>query len=517
MASKREIFRSSILVSFISLLGGLAGVLVETSIASRLGLSKSSDIFYVAYTVPYVISNLLSATSQFSLVPFFGTLDARHAPEDLWQGFSYAVNTIFLGMGTFALLAIAAAPWVIRGIAPGFTAQQSELATQLARWLFLILIPAGVSEVFRSFLLSQRRFGLSSAAGFFCNAVVIASVVGLFGRLGYYSIVLGYLLGYLVSFLVLGAQIVVAFPVRYSLTLQGSGEAFRKLHGAGAAQLGGAAVWQVVVVAERIIASFLPAGTLTALGYGLKILSALVDLLAGSVGTVALPALSRAVARQDATEVRKLFRDVLEISMMLVVPAFIFCGLLSGNIIRLVFERGNFRPEATALLAKVFFYYGVALLPYAFARLLTFYLFARHEGGAYLRFAAFLYGLTLMFDLIYVAGFRWGAKGIPLGLLTASILASALAYQRNVAGLRIDFDRALGWFTLKNLLAGSLAALAVLGLRWAVQNPQTNAANFVYLCGLCGAGTLVFFAILAASRAVPVAKILAEMTRSEDS
>jgi len=200
-----------------------------------------------------------------------------------------------------------------------------------------------------------------------------------------------------------------------------------------------------------------------------------------------------------------------------VLPALIFCGLLNGNIIRLVFERGNFRPEATALLAKVFFYYSLALLPYAFARLLTFYLFARHEGGAYLRFAAFLYGLTLMFDLIYVAGFRWGAKGIPLGLLTASILAGALAYQRNVAGLRIDFDHALGWFTLKNLLAGSLAALAVLGLRWAVQKPQTNAANFVYLCGLCGAGTLVFFAILAASRAVPVAKMLAEMTRTEDS
>jgi len=347
--------------------------------------------------------------------------------------------------------------------------------------------------------------------------VLIACVLGLFGHLGYYSIVLGYLLGYLVSFLVLGAKIVLTFPVRYSFTLQGSGEAFRKLHGAGAAQLGGAAVWQGLVIAERIIASFLPAGTLTALGYGLKILSALVDLLAGSVGTVALPALSRAVARRDQPEMRKLFRDVLEISMVLILPAFIFCGLLNADIIRLVFQRGNFKPEATALLARVFFYYSLALLPYAFARLLTFYLFARHEGGAYFRFASFLYGLALMFDLIYVAGFGLGAKGIPLGLLTASCLAGALAYQRNVADLRIDFDSAFGWFTLKNLLAGSLGALAVLGLRWTVQTPQTNAANFVYLCELCGAGTVVFFAVLAASRAVPVARIFAELTRAEDS
>jgi putative peptidoglycan lipid II flippase len=371
--------------------------------------------------------------------------------------------------------------------------------------------------VFRSFLISQHRFALSSAAGFFTNAVVIASVVGLFGRFGYYSIVLGYLVGCLLSLTFLGAQIVLAFPVRYSFTLQGTGDAFRKLHGAGAAQLGGAAAWQGVVIAERIIASFLPAGTLTALGYGLKILSALVDLLAGSVGTVALPALSRAVAHQDQPEMRKLFRDVLEISMMFALPAFIFCGLLSGNIIRLVFERGSFTPEATALLARVFFYYSLAILPFAFTRLLTFYFFARHEGGDYLRFALLLYSLTLMFDLIYVAGFRLGAKGIPLGLLTASLLAVALAYQRNMAGLRIDLDRALGWFTLKNALAGSLAGLAVVGLKWTVQHPQPGAANFVYLCELCGAGTLVFFAALAATRAVPVAKIFAEITRSEDS
>ncbi len=517
MASKREIFRSSALVGFFYLLGGVAGIVVETSIAARLGLSKNSDIFYAAYTIPYVISNLLFATSQFSLVPFFGTLDAQHAPEDLWRGFSYAVNIVFLGICGLALLGIAASPLVIRTIAPGFSPEQKESATELARWLFPLIIPAGVTEVFRSLLLSQRRFGLATATGFLCNAIVIVAVIGLYSRLGLYSIVVGYLVGYSATFLSLGIQILISFPVRYTLTLRGSGEAFRKLRGAGTAQLAGAMVWQGSVVVERVIASFLPPGTLTALGYGLKILSALSDLFAGSVGTVALPALSRAVARNDQAEERKLFRDVVEISLMFVIPALVFCGLLNRHIIRMVFERGIFTSEATALLSKVFFYYTLSLLPFAFARLLTFYLFARHEGGAYFRFISFLYGLTLAFDLTYVAAFRWGAKGIPLGLLTASLLATGLAYRRNLAELKKVFDRALGAFALKNLQAGMIAALLVFGLRELLQSPKTGRGEFVYLCGVCGAGVLIFFGALAALRAVSVTKLLGELTRSADS
>jgi putative peptidoglycan lipid II flippase len=516
MSSKRQIFRSSMVVGFFSLLGGLTGILVETSIAARLGLSRSSDTFYVAFTIPYIITNLLYATGQFSLVPFFATLDARHSPEELWRGFSYAVNMIFLGLGTFALIGAAAAPWIIRGIAPGLSAAQTEVAVQLNRWLFLVIVPAGVAEVYRSFLLSQRRFALPSAAGFFRNTVVIAAVIGAFTRMGYYSIVLGYLAGYLLQLLILGAQVLISFPARYFVALRGSGEVFRNLRGAGTAQLGGAMAWQILVIVERIIASFLPPGTLTALNYGLKIMSTLAELLAGSVGTVALPALSRAVTRKAQSDERKIFQDTLEISLVCVLPVVVFCTLLTRNIIRLVFERGNFTPESTALLAMVFFYYSLSLLPFSFIRVLTFYLFARHEGGVFFRFATFLFGLTLVFDLVYVGGLGLGAKGIPLGLLTASTAAVVLAYRRNLAGLKFVFARSLGWFAVKNLLAALVAALVILGLRSYLHAPQTRIANLLFACILCGAGSLVFFATLAATRAVPVSEIVAELKRADE-
>src|SRR2546429_6951176 len=112
MTSRRQILRSSLVVGVFSLLGSLTGILVETSIAARLSLSRSSDTFYVAFTAPYLIVNVLSATGQFSLVPFFSTLDARHSAEELWRGFSYVANMLFLGSDAHALPGPAAAPRV---------------------------------------------------------------------------------------------------------------------------------------------------------------------------------------------------------------------------------------------------------------------------------------------------------------------------------------------------------------------------------------------------------------------
>ena len=509
MTSKRQVFRSSMVVGFFSLLGSITGILVETSIAAKLGLSESSDTFYVAFTVPYIITNLISATGQFSLVPFFSSLDARHSAEELWKGFSYAVNLIFLGLLGVALLGAAISPWLIRGIAPGFTGEQLRLAGGLARWLFLIIVPAGVAEVFRSFLYSQHRFAIPSAAGFFRNVIVILSIVLTFPRWGLTSIVVGYGAGYLFQFAILGGQLLITFPVRYTFHLAGGGEAFRNLRGAGTAQITVSVAWQAVVIVERIIASFLPPGTLTALNYGFKIMSTLAELIGGSIGTAVLPILSRAFAHQEIEKERRIFRDALEIGLAVITPALVFCLTLDRSIVRLVFERGNFTPAATDLMSMIFFYYSFSLLFFAFVRLLTFHLFARNEVWGFTWITLLLYSHTVAFDLFYVGILKMGARGIPLAMLTGFALTSGLILLKNLGGMRDVFDRSFNGFTAKNLLGAGLAALAVWQTSSWMAPPAGTLGNFFFLVIVCGAGSLVFFSTLAATRAIPLSALSA--------
>jgi peptidoglycan biosynthesis protein MviN/MurJ (putative lipid II flippase) len=278
-----------------------------------------------------------------------------------------------------------------------------------------------------------------------------------------------------------------------------------------------ALAWQGVVIVERIIASFLPAGTLTALNYGFKIMSTLAELLAGSVGTAALPVLSRAFARHAHDEERKTFRDTLEIGLTLTTLAAVFCLMLDRHIMRLIFERGNFTSQATDLMAMVFFYYSLSLLFFGGMRVLSFYLFARNEAVLFVRLVLMQYALNVLFDLFYVGVLGTGAAGIPLGMVTALTLTLGNAYYRNAGGLREVLDRTFGDFLAKNLAAAALAAATVWGLAWWLAMPRTGKENFIFLCVVCAAGSVAFFAMLAATRAVPISRISVLWESPEDS
>src|SRR2546427_12309485 len=130
MTPRRQILRSSLVVGVFALLGSLTGILVETSIAARLSLSRSSDTFYVAFTAPYLIVNVLSATGQFSLVPFFSTLDARHSAEELWRGFSFVAHMLFLGSRAIPVAGRPRGPGGFLGSAPGFPAPLRGVPTK---------------------------------------------------------------------------------------------------------------------------------------------------------------------------------------------------------------------------------------------------------------------------------------------------------------------------------------------------------------------------------------------------
>jgi peptidoglycan biosynthesis protein MviN/MurJ (putative lipid II flippase) len=156
------------------------------------------------------------------------------------------------------------------------------------------------------------------------------------------------------------------------------------------------------------------------------------------------------------------------------------------------------------------------LLLFSFVRVLTFYLFARNEARVFFRLCLLLYGINVAFDLLYVGAFRLGAIGMPLGLLTSLILTCGLALCRNIAELRLAFDRTLGMFTFKSLLSSGLAAVAVWGLSTWMGSPATGFGNFVYLCVVCGAGSVIFFGTLAALGAVPVLRLSGQWLRPGD-
>jgi peptidoglycan biosynthesis protein MviN/MurJ (putative lipid II flippase) len=170
-------------------------------------------------------------------------------------------------------------------------------------------------------------------------------------------------------------------------------------------------------------------------------------------------------------------------------------------------------------MAAVLFYYSWSLLPFAFIRILNFNLFARNESGLFFRLALFLYSLNVGFDLVYVGLLRMGAKGIPLGLLSSLVITSCLAFRRNVSDLRTTADRVLRVFSVKVVVSALSSALVTWILRRQVTEPASARGDFVFLCLLCGVGTIVFVAGLVVTGALtrPFANLFSRRAEQPES
>jgi hypothetical protein len=115
--------------------------------------------------------------------------------------------------------------------------------------------------------------------------------------------------------------------------------------------------------------------------------------------------------------------------------------------------------------------------------------------------------MILIFDLFYVFVLRVGAKGIPLGFLTGSLIACAMAIRRNLGDLDVTLDRVLGRFALKNTVAAAFCALSVAALQFWWPRPDSASLDFTFLCITCGLGSMVYLAALALMRALPLAQL----------
>ncbi|MGZ3686549.1 MAG: lipid II flippase MurJ, partial [Bdellovibrionota bacterium] len=125
-------FGGATLVAAGMLLSRLAGLVRMRALAHFLGDSEAGDAFYAAIKIPNFPQNLLGeGVLSASFIPVYANLLA-HGDEDLASKVAGTVLSILTLVVSFIVLAgIAATPYMIDLIAPGFHGEKRELTLQL--------------------------------------------------------------------------------------------------------------------------------------------------------------------------------------------------------------------------------------------------------------------------------------------------------------------------------------------------------------------------------------------------
>jgi putative peptidoglycan lipid II flippase len=272
----------------------------------------------------------------------------------------------------------------------------------------------------------------------------------------------------------------------------------------------GQAVVQVNFLVSTILASGMSEGSLAAIAFAFTLMLMPQTIIAKAVGIASLPTFSAQVARGEMNAYRDTIGTTIRGVVFLSLPASIGLILLRKPIVAMLFERGLFTAESTALVAWALLWYAVGLVGHSILEVIVRAFYAMFDTRTPVTIGVIAMSLNVVFSIAFAAFFS--RLGYPPhgGLALANSLATGLEVIVLVMLLRKRLG-GLGFRRIQRGIIGSTAASGVMaGSLW-LWTGVTSGAN-VWVSGVGGAllGMAVYW-LLAFLLGVPEARQLPRM------
>jgi putative peptidoglycan lipid II flippase len=463
-SATRQIAKAAGLVMAAFVVNSLMGLLRQILITRAFGTSADLDAYYAAARLPEIVFNLVAGGALASaFIPTFTAFLEHKKKSDAWQLASSIANLVTLVLIAVCVLAWIFAPQLVNSIlVPEFDAAQQALTVELLRIQLITPILFGLSGLLMGILNAHQSFLLPALAPSMLWLGIIIGVFAFVPSLGVHGLAWGAVLG---AGLHLGVQLPALARVkpRYQLMLGLHLASVRQVARLMAPRLLGVAVVQLNFLVNTIVASGMAAGSLAAITVAFSVMLMPQQAIGQAVAIAALPTFSAQVARGKWDELRSSFVSTLRAIFLLAIPATVGLILLREPIVALLFQRGEFGPEDTQLVAWALLWFAAGLVGHSVVEIASRAFYAQQDTRTPVLVGTGAMGLNVVLSLTLPGLFAqvgWMPHG---GLALAN---SAATFLEMLVLLFIMNKRLQGLENARLLqgLAQALVGSAVMGL-----------------------------------------------------
>ena len=404
--------------------GNILGFVRVALTASLLGTHSGADSLAVAIGPIDTLNSVLINSMVFAFVPML--TERKGAARvalflELTRLFRRCFAALTLATAVFA-------PWLIHVLAPGLDPQYRDTAANILRILSLSTLASGMVAIQSAMLYTDRRFAPSAFHQASLNLFTIAGALSLWGVLGVYGFAIGYAIGAWVQFGI------VYSCARAGLNLSGlppSELSWRTILVKPGKILLYATALALNVTFTRAYATHAGPGMAAALDYCMRGITVPLAFLVSPATNSLLPEIARLRSQLRLREAWRLIDKATALVALAAVGGCAIALTLRQPAIALLFERGKFTAESTALVSAVFLGLGPSLVGWSLLELTARSLFALDQPWLPTAAAA----IPLVVNVILTLAVRSPEPqligvGASAGLMAAFVFVFAMARLR---------------------------------------------------------------------------------------
>jgi putative peptidoglycan lipid II flippase len=316
-------------------------------------------------------------------------------------------------LGAITAVFILGAGVIMPLFAPGFTGETESLMIVLSQIIFPILILLGVTGVVVGILNSYDRFGAFAISPLFWNITIIAVVVGTVPLLPEDKQIYAYAIG-----VVAGTVVQLAIPTwdlrhtpfRFTFKVDFKDPNVRRVLLLMVPVTLSLGLINFNLLVNSFFGSLVSDQAPAAIDKAFRIYQLPQGIFSVAIATVLFPTLARFASRGDYDNLRETLAKGMRQIVFILLPATAAILVLAEPMIRIVYQRGEFGPEQTTLVATALFWFAFSL----------------PTNGMFLLLSRTFFGLQQ----------PWIPTAIAGGNLAVTALASFLLYEPyGVAGI----------------------------------------------------------------------------------
>ncbi len=464
--SLRGIAGATLIVMVFFVLSRITGLAREIIIGAQFGTSAELDAYLAAFRVPDLLFQLVAGGALGSaFIPTFATYWVRDDQAGAWLLFSRVLNLVTLALVALATLGAVYAPVLVeRVIAPGFSPEQQALTASLMRWMMVSTVIFGASGLVMAALNALQHFLLPAAAPVVYNVSIILGAWFLTPRIGIYGLVVGVLVGALGHLLIQIPGLIrqrATYTFDWTVRDPGVYEVLRLM----APRVLGLLFVQLHFLVNTILASGLNEGSLSSLNYAWLLMLLPLGVFAQAIATASFPTLSAQIAAGRSAAMRATFGQILRIIFFLTIPAATALFLLRVPVIQMLFQRGQFTAQSTAMVAYALQFYALGLVAHSAVEITVRAFYALHNTWIPVLVGVAAMSLNIALSLLWVDALGYG--GLALANTTATTLEMLFLLwllRRRMHGL--DGQRLAGTIARSIAAATAMAASLWLWIAW---------------------------------------------------
>lgn len=471
VAMSRRLAGAAIIMMLSFLASRLLGLVRNIVVAHQFGTGAEYYAYLTANRIPEFVFQVLAGGAVASaFIPVFSSYLAHKEEHKAWQLTSSLWNLSVMLITPVVVLCFIFAPQLIDILmsGPETTAYERMLATDMTRIMIVAPIIFAISCFATSVLNSFHRFTLTALAPVIYNISIIfgamMSNVQINGKeIGIYGMAYGVVIGALGHLLIQVPGLIQQrmrynpLPVPAAIRDPGVREVGRLM---GPRMIGLGAV-QLTFLFNIFLSSYLPSGSYPALDIAWLLTMMPLSMFGMAISTAVFPTLTADAALNEISKMRRVLSASLRTILYLTIPASVGLILLRVPVVQLLYQRGEFDAQSTALVSQALEVYAISLFAQAATEIIVRAFYALHDTRTPV--AASVASVVLNLVLAYVLVSTTNLSHVSIALATTiSLVLEAvvllLIIQKRIGGLDLGV---LGQAILK-MVIGTLLMSAII-------------------------------------------------------